>query len=278
MKKLSEKSALELEVLGPGSKRPVGRVNGKSNWTMSTGLSLPIDFHRPTNTKTSEIGKALAFPGLPALPSGFPARTSVTWETLRGIDRAEVLKAAGADSSLRSWKSSTTLNPLGWLLKTCRRCSVQTIAKTLRSSSGNLPNAVMWDSGECLMLNISESPKNAVAYSWSRVLDATPQWTSWLTAHQWNQYLHRLARAGSQSRRMLGLAILLRRPTNTTDAAPESTWALSFSLLRKGDGIRWLSGPERLKYMGFPADWMRPTLKRLTLRETHYPPHCKMGC
>jgi len=57
------------------------------------------------------------------------------------------------------------------------------------------------------MLNISESPKTVAAFSWSRVLDASPHWTSWLMPHQWSQYLARLMRAKS-AREMAGLAML----------------------------------------------------------------------
>lgn len=34
------------------------------------------------------------------------------------------------------------------------------------------------------------------------------------------------------------------------------------------DGVRWLSGRERLKIMGFDSEWMRPTMRRLRLPET----------
>lgn len=34
--------------------------------------------------------------------------------------------------------------------------------------------AGMWDFGECLMLNISESPSSVVEYSWSQVIDKCP--------------------------------------------------------------------------------------------------------
>src|SRR5439155_1943706 len=208
----------------------------------------------------------------PASRQGSHARTSASWETWRGINRDEVLLASAAASFSTSWKSSENYNPLGWSWKTSRRCSIQTIAATLKRSSAKLPNAGIWDSGGCLMLNISESPKNAGAFSWSRVLDDTPQWTSWLTPLQWTRYLHRLARHGSQNRRMLGLAILLRvrqreATRDTEKPAAGSIWAVSYSLLRKTDGIRWLSGAERLAYMGFARDWMRPTLKRLKLPE-----------
>lgn len=51
-------------------------------------------------------------------------------------------------------------------------------------------------------------------------------------------------------------------------AHPPSTSIVPISSLSQTDGIRWLSGSERLSIMGFAKDWMRPTLLRLGLRET----------
>lgn len=64
----------------------------------------------------------------------------------------------------------------------------------------------------------------------------------------------------------------LGSPTNSTAKIPESLWAVNFSLLTRTDGIRCLSGRERLSYMGFDADWMSPALNKLMLRETPCPP------
>jgi hypothetical protein len=52
---------------------------------------------------------------------------------------------------------------------------------------------------------------------------------------------------------------------------------MSFSLLRKTDGVRWLSGTERLKYMGFAGDWMAPTLRRLMPPATRFVPLLRNG-
>ena len=259
----SEKSAPASAGSASALNRPAGRPPGKSNSTMLTGLSLPIDFLTHGNIKTSGIGAHIPCPPWPASAPGFPAKTSVSWEQLGVINREPVLRAAAADSFSRSCKSSGIYAHNGWSLKTCRRCSIQTIAQTFKQSSAKLPNAVMWDSRECWMLNISESPKNAAGYSWSQVIKNIPASHSWLTPGQWNRYLHRLARTGSQNRRMLGLAILWRHQINCTNKTAGSILAMSFSLLRRTDGIRWLSGAERLSYMGFPSDWMEPTLKKL---------------
>src|ERR1051325_2342159 len=197
----------------PASRKPDGKQPGRSNWTMLTGLSLPIDFVRLDSSKISAIGAHLNCPQLTVSPSDSPPRTFLTGRQLSEINRSVVLQATKAASSLRSWSVSNVFNPLGWSLKTCRRCSIATIAETFRKSSANLPNAIMWDSGECLTLNISESPRSVGASSWSRVLDDTPTSSSWLTPGQWHRYLRRLARTGSQNKRMLGLAILLRLQT-----------------------------------------------------------------
>lgn len=258
-----EKSAPASAGSASASNRPAGKPLGKSSSTTLTGLSLPIDFLMPDNTVISATGAHLSCRTSPASPSDSPARMFLTWRQLSETNRNEVLQASAVDSSSKSWMQSDAFNPLGWSLKTCRRCSIPTIAATFKQSSANLPNAGMWDSTECLTLNISESPKNAADFSWSRVLDDSPAWTSWLTPGQWHRYLLRLGRTGSQNKRMLGLAILLRPRTNTISALRGSTWAVNFSLLRKMDGVRWLSGPERLRYMGFAADWMQPTLSKL---------------
>jgi hypothetical protein len=63
---------------------------------------------------------------------------------------------------------------------------------------------------------------------------------------------------------MHGLPILYWQ----TKQAHKSLWAVPLSSLNRTDGIRWLSGSERLKMMGFASDWMRPTLQRLSLPET----------
>lgn len=47
-----------------------------------------------------------------------------------------------------------------------------------------------------------------------------------------------------------------------------STGAVRISSLSETDGVRWLSGRERLKIMGFDSEWMRPTMRRLGLPET----------
>jgi len=74
----------------------------------------------------------------------------------------------------KPYESSRKLNLAGWCLRTSLTCSLSTIATTLKQSSGPLRTAGMWDFGECLMLNISESPSSVVEYSWSQVIDACP--------------------------------------------------------------------------------------------------------
>lgn len=41
--------------------------------------------------------------------------------------------------------------------------------------------------------------------------------------------------------------------------------------------LDWMSGAERLKYMGFSGDWMRPTLRRLMVPEMPCPPPWQNG-
>lgn len=77
---------------------------------------------------------------------------------------------------------------------------------------------------------------------------------------QWNAYLERRKRAAPG--RTLILRCLRVLPTGQV-----STSRVPISWLSPTAGIRWLSGSERLKIMGFGADWMRPTLQRLGLPE-----------
>ncbi|WP_123432517.1 DNA cytosine methyltransferase [Pseudomonas brassicacearum] len=91
-----------------------------------------------------------------------------------------------------------------------------------------------------------------------------PQGSSWLTPRQWTQYLQRLNRSSGHAPRMPGPPILNWQ----TRPAPRSLWAVPLSSLTRTDGIRWLSGSERLKMMGFASNWMRPTLQRLSVPET----------
>ena len=277
MKNPLEKFVLALEDSASALSKPGGSRGIKSKLMISTELRLPIDFLTPGTPVILETGAVSNSLGCGASVPGFPARTSVKWEALASINRGQVLQAAALDSSSKSWKSSARYNLNGWSLKTSRGCSVQTITETFKSSSQNLPNAITWDTRECLMLNISESPKSAAAFSWSAVLDASPVWTSWLMPRQWNQYLVRATRRGLRNQQMLGQALLFRPRQNIATKTVESILALSYLLLKKTDGIRWLSGPERLKYMGFPADWMRPTLKKLMRREMQCPPQLQNG-
>lgn len=241
------------------SKPQAGKQHGKSKLTQSNGLCLVTDFPMPDSLKMSVKSQQKNFAQWIASQEVSPAPTSPTWGTEK--------KAASKDSKVSdpvyfrsSFVSPGKYNPAGWSLKTSRHCSIATIARTLKKSSAILPTAIMWDLQGCLMLNISESPKNAVAFSWSAVLEKCPPLTCWLMPHQWKLYLARLVRSSSHGgKRTAGLGILRRQPIR----GHELTLAVSFSLLRKTDGIRWLSGKECLLRQGFPADWMTGTGQRL---------------
>ncbi len=209
--------------------------------------------------------------------SALPVRTSRSWRTLSRTSRSEVLRAASPAFSSTAWKSSARWALSSSCSRTFQTCSIPTVGETFKQLSSHSPNSVTWGLRECSIHRLSECPKIVVGFSWSRVLEPNPHPSSWLTVGQWKRYLLRLARAESQRLRVLGLGILLLRPTSSTSATPASILAVNFSLLRKGDGIRWLDGPERLRYMGFPGDWMRPTLKRLMRPETPCPPLWQNG-
>lgn len=236
---------------------------GKLNSTRSTGLCLPIDFPMHSSLKT--CASAAPTTSLPSTSSPLDshAKTSASPAAGNTTEPHAAFRASAADCFGKSYESSKRYNLAGWSLRTSLTCSLSTIAKTLRQSSGPLRTAGMWDSGECLMLNISESPSNVAEYSWSPVIDACPPSSSWLTPRQWTQYLQRLARSDGHAPRMPGLPILYWQ----TKPDPKSLWAVTLSSLTRTDGIRWLSGSERLKMMGFASDWMRPTLQRLSVPE-----------
>lgn len=237
---------------------------GKSSSIPSIGLCLPIDFPRHASSKTCASVGLTTFQPLMSSLQDSPVRTSALPDAGRATKLPEACAESAADSFGKSYASSKKLNLAGWSLRTSLTCSLSTIAKTLKQSSGPLRTAGMWDSGECLMLNISESPSNVVEYSWSQVIDKCPLSSSWLTPRQWTQYLQRLNRSAGHGPRMPGLPILYWQ----TRQAHRSLWAAPLSSLTRTDGIRWLSGSERLRMMGFASDWMRPTLQRLSVPET----------
>jgi len=114
-----------------------------------------------------------------------------------------------------------------------------------------------------IMLYISESPRHVVESSLSAVLDDIPHETSWMTPHNWKLYLLRLLRSKSHASRAHRLSILLR--LNSTGY--KSVWVVRFSSLKRTDGVRWLSGKEALRLMGFPADWITKICTSITQRE-----------
>ncbi len=236
---------------------------GKSSSTPPTGLCLPIDFPTHSNLETYATAAPTTFARSTSSPPVSPVRTSASPAPEKATETPEDYEASAADCFGKSYESSRRFNLAGWCLRTSLTCSLSTIATTLKQSSGPLRTAGMWDFGECLMLNISESPSNVVEYSWSPVIDACPPSSSWLTPRQWTQYLQRLNRSTGHAQRMPGLPILYSQ----TAPPHESLWAVPLSSLTRTDGIRWLSGSERLKMMGFASDWMRPTLQRLSVPE-----------
>lgn len=183
----------------------------------------------------------------------FPAKMFLSLVNEQG------LKASVHRYSLMLWTLWTRSNRPISCLKMSQVSSHQMMAKTYKQSLKRLPNAGMWDFGECLTAVISESPKRRRVFlvaglgkyppfslmadlgSVERISGKTESQSCWADAH------HTLL-AGS--------------------AHPPSTSIVPISSLYQTDGVRWLSGSERLSMMGFAKDWMRPTLQKLGLRET----------
>lgn len=241
-----------------------GAPHGKSRSTPSTGLCLLTDFPMPDSLRTCVNAESEIFRAWIASRQDSPARTSATQEARAKAGTAGLM-VRGAGSSLKSYASSMKYGPNGLCLKTSRRCSLRGISKTFKSWSGASPRAVIWDARACWMLTSSASPKDVRGFTWWAVLEPSPPLSCWLMPHQWSGYLARLLRAESYgAKRIAGLATLYLPKM----CPPASPLAVSFSLLTRTDGVRWLSGSESLSYMGFASDWMRPTLRRLSLRET----------
>ena len=91
-------------------------------------------------------------------------------------------------------------------------------------------------------------------------LHEPPPSSCWPTPAQWQLFLARRQRNNASSN--LSLHYLPDK------LPPKSLSVVQVSSLKPTDGVRWLSGPERLSIMGFASDWMRPTLQRLKLPVT----------
>lgn len=89
-------------------------------------------------------------------------------------------------------------------------------------------------------------------------LGELPQPSLWLTPHQLDCWRKRATKNGKNP-------TLLYWPASAHQGLTER---VRTSSLCETDGVRWLSGRERLQIMGFASDWMRPTLRKLGLRAT----------
>ncbi|UXZ04866.1 DNA cytosine methyltransferase [Moraxella nasicaprae] len=207
----------------------------------------------PHATQFDDVRNCL--PKIQALPNGGSVDVMSPWQA-NEQDFTDSGQACSLMLSVLSKQLSQDLS----CLKMSQVSSIPTMAKTYKQSLKRLPNAGMWDFGECWTAVISESPKNAVEYSWLQVLENTHHLALWLTWGQWNAFLARL------NRNRAGRTHTIRYWQGS--AHPPSTSIVLISSLCQMDGIRWLSGSERLSMMGFAKDWMRPTLVRLGLRET----------
>ena len=231
--------------------KQVSQPNGRLKSTIPAARYLPTASRTPSSLPTCEPACPIYRP-LMSSSAVSPAKTFPSQANGAGWQAS-----ARACSLMRS-TSWIALNPAGLCWKTLRGCSIQTLAKTFKQSSSPLPNAGIWAHGECLMLHISESPQNAVAYSWSLDWESCPPPSLWLTPHQlecWRK------RATQRNKNPMLLCWQASTPQGLTARVRTSS-------LCETDGVRWLSGRERLQIMGFASDWMRPTLRKLGLRET----------
>ncbi|WP_258869408.1 DNA cytosine methyltransferase [Aquitalea aquatica] len=91
------------------------------------------------------------------------------------------------------------------------------------------------------------------------LLMVQPPLSCWLTPAQWQQFLARRQRNNPDS--SLSLHYLPDKPPVRSLSMAQA------SLLKPTDGVRWLSGPERLAIMGFASDWMRPNCRGSSCRQ-----------
>lgn len=150
----------------------------------------------------------------------------------------------------------STLKPRFLVLENVPVCCFQTMAATSKQSLKRLPNAGMWDFGACWTAVISGPTKRRRVFMVAGLEscagdmgDAGP-----MARLSWPD--------GAGRWWTLNLRCLQVSPTGQV-----STSRVEISSLLPTHGIRWLSGRERLSIMGFAADWMRPTLARLSCRK-----------
>ena len=96
-----------------------------------------------------------------------------------------------ADFSINMHNSSNKLNQSGSWSKTCQAFSTATKEKISKSSYKHWTNSGMAFRGECLTLNTSEHPKDAVVSILSEVLETSAPAKSFLTHQQISSLLHR---------------------------------------------------------------------------------------
>lgn len=243
-------------------KTPDSAPHGKLKSTTPPGLCLLTDFHLRKDIETSVKSDQKRSAEWMSSPPDSPARTSATAAQLEKPE-GSASRAHAPAYSTRSAVSSQKFGPGGLCLRTSRHSRFPKKGRISPPSSGNFGNAGMWDAGGCLMLNISEAPREGVAFSWSRVIESAPRLGCYLMPRQWRQYLARLLRSQSHAMRTHGLAIIYSPQTRQ----PGSPWAVRLSWLSRTDSVRWLSGKECLTSMGFAPDWMIQTLRKLKLPE-----------
>ncbi len=205
----------------------------------------------PANSKTCAPACRHFTPVDVMRSGGFPCQDVSSMGKQRGL--------AGARTGLffDAMHIVSTLKPPFSYLKMSPVCCFQTMAATSKQSLKRLPNAGMWDFGACWTAVLRSPHKTPAAYSWSQVSESCP--------------LDFMGDAGPMAR--------LSGQTEPGSAwAGRSTYAAcrflrrdkyrhlgwKYTSLLPTHGIRWLSGARASDIMGFAADWMRPTLARLS--------------
>ena len=150
--------SLVLEVLMSALKKQVFTPVGKLRLTPFVVPYYPTDFPTPNNLPMSKPACQSCYPcqmadKLMSSQADFPAKMFLSLVNEQG------LKASVHRYSLMLWTLWTRSNRPISCLKMSQVSSHQMMAKTYKQSLKRLPNAGMWDFGECLTAVISESPK-----------------------------------------------------------------------------------------------------------------------
>ena len=257
----SEQSASAKLTPSPDPSLPADSQESSSSETSSHSLivSFPAWFSRQP-THFNDVADPLTVKaGPPAVMIGsqqisgapdFPAKTSQSLE--REKDSEKESDPSLPSPSLTLWNDSD-LGGSCW--KTSQVSTLPTMEGTSSPSSMKWTNSGMVFRGEVLMHDSSESPRDAVEYSLSRVLEATAPERFFLSAKAAVGILRRAGRRGKKLPDTLNEAL-----TSLALSSPDTTRELPVPLKTGNSSslVRRLTPVECERLMGWPDGWTVP--------------------